>query len=93
MHLVLEVQANKAVEGTAERMAEDLKETLRNERIPFESIKKVKSWDIQVQLPSANQQEALRKVLDKSFPSLEWKNAETSGQGSSVMLTMKSKYC
>ena len=90
MHLVLEVQANKAVEGTAERMAEDLKETLRDERIPFESIKKVKSWDIQVQLPAANQQEALRKVLDKSFPSLEWKNAETSGQGSSVMLTMKS---
>ncbi|MGA7875121.1 MAG: protein translocase subunit SecD [Desulfoferrobacter sp.] len=89
MHLILEVQANKAVEGTAERMVEDLKETLRNEHVPFGSITKVKSWDIQIQLPSGNQQEELRKVLDKNFPSLEWKSAETSGQGSTVLLTLK----
>lgn len=91
MHLILEVQADKAVEGTAERMVEDLKETLRKERVPFSSIKRVKSWDIQIQLPSGTKQEELRQLIDKDFPTLEWQTGETSSQGTSLLLTLKSK--
>lgn len=89
MHLILEVQADKAVEGTAERMVEDLKETLRQERIPFSSVKKVNSWDVQVQVPGTSKQEELKKLLDKDFPSLEWHRAETTGEGSSILLTLR----
>lgn len=89
MHLILEVQADKAVEGTAERMVEDLKETLRNERIPFSSIKKVKSWDIQLQLPAGAKQEELRKLIEKDFPTLEWKTGETGADGTTLLLVLK----
>lgn len=89
MHLVLEVEANKAVQNTAERLASDLKDTLRKERIPFSEIARTKDWDIQVVVPSADQQNQLRNVVSKEFPTLEWQNAETTQQGVRVLYAMK----
>jgi preprotein translocase subunit SecD len=89
IHLILEVQADKAVEGTAERAVDDLRETLRNERVPFTSIKRVKSWDIQVELPAGTQQEALKKVVEKNLPGFAWSSVEAGAQGTTVLLEMK----
>ncbi|MDY0040091.1 MAG: protein translocase subunit SecD, partial [Desulforhabdus sp.] len=88
MHLILEVQADKAVEGTAERIVEDLKETMRNNRIAFTSVNKVGSWDVEVQLPAGAKQEELRKLIDKDFPTLEWKTAEAGAIGMTLLLAM-----
>ncbi|MFA6413773.1 MAG: protein translocase subunit SecD, partial [Syntrophales bacterium] len=38
MHLVLEVDTNKALEGTIERMSNDIKENLMEKKIRFRSI-------------------------------------------------------
>ena len=38
MHLVLEVQTDKALEGTIERMANDIKETMMEKKIRFRGI-------------------------------------------------------
>lgn len=89
MHLILEVQADKAVEGTAERAVDDLRETLRSERVPFTTVKRVKSWDIQVELPAGSQQETLKKVVEKNLPVFAWSNVETTAQGTTVLLEMK----
>ncbi|NTV43933.1 MAG: protein translocase subunit SecD, partial [Syntrophobacteraceae bacterium] len=70
MHLVLEVEAEKAVTNTADRMAEDIKETLRKEKIPFNKIERVKARDIQVFLPSTEGRGDLNKVIEKFYPVL-----------------------
>lgn len=89
MHLVLEVESEKAVENTLERLTEDLKENLRDSRIPFTQIARGKGHTIEVQLPGAEQQTQLKDLLDKSFPSLEWRSGETGPEGMKVLLGMK----
>jgi preprotein translocase subunit SecD len=88
MHLILEVQADKAVEGAAERMVDDLRETLRNERIPFSSIKRVGSWNVEIQLPADGKEEELRKIVAKDYPNLQWMSHQTTGEATRVILTM-----
>lgn len=90
MHLVLQVEASKAVENTAQRLTGDLKETLRNKRVAFTQIQRTKGWNIQVIVPNTDQQDALRKVVDKEFPSLQWQSANTTASGVEVNYTLKS---
>ena len=89
MHLVLEVEADKAVENAAERNAEELKETLRTQHIGFNRIDRTKGWDIEVVLPGSDQQNDLRQVLEKNFPVLRWVSADTVSDGVKVLLTLQ----
>lgn len=89
MHLVLEVEADKAVENTTERFVEDIKDTLRNQHIAFNKVTKVKAWDIEVLLPGMEQQTELRGILDKSFPTMKWVTGETGAEGARALLTMQ----
>ncbi len=69
MHLILEVEADKAVENSAERLADDLKETMRTERVPFIKIEKAKGWNIDVQLAARRTRLNWRKSLKRISPS------------------------
>ena len=89
MHLVLEVEADKAVENNAERLADDLKEMLRTERVPFVKIEKAKGWNIDVQLASPEVQAELAKVVEKNFPALKIAGAETLPDGINVTLALQ----
>ncbi|WP_281793151.1 protein translocase subunit SecD [Desulforhabdus amnigena] len=89
MHLVLEVESDKAVESTLERLAEDLKETLREQHVAFTQITRAKDLNIEIQLPGVDQQNQLKDILDKDFPTLEWKSGETGAEGMKVTLAMK----
>jgi preprotein translocase subunit SecD len=91
IHLVLEVEADKAVVNSAERFSEELKDALRTQKIGFTQVSRTNNWDIQVMLPSSEQQNDLKQVIDKDFPRLKWANAETTGEGSRVLLTMNDK--
>ena len=46
VHLLLEVEAEKAIENTLERYAEDLEEILFEERIPFDHVDKISATEI-----------------------------------------------
>src|SRR5882724_11277290 len=50
MHLVLEVQTEKAIEFSVERTAEDLKRELQTAKVPFTSVTRVGSRSLAVQL-------------------------------------------
>jgi preprotein translocase subunit SecD len=89
MHLVLEVEADKAVENSAERLADDLKETLRTERVPFIKIERTKGWNIDVQLAGPEVQAELAKVVEKNFPVLKIMGAETLPDGVNVTLALQ----
>jgi len=88
MHLVLEVEANKAVENTVDRLAEELKERLREARVAFSKVARGKKYDIEVLMPDAQQQANLREIADKNFPVLKMAGSETTPEGMMVQLVM-----
>jgi preprotein translocase subunit SecD len=91
IHLVLEVEADKAVENTAERVSEEIKDALRAQKIGFTKVAKTGQWDIEVVLPSTEQQNDFQQLVDKDFPKWKWQNAETIPDGTRILLTMDPK--
>lgn len=77
MHLVLEVDADKAIEATLERTAVDLKETLMDKRIRFKRLERSTSQNITVELPDSASRSAFDKSLKDSYPDLEVVSSET----------------
>lgn len=89
MHLVLEVKADKAVTNAAERLVEELKESMRGEHVAFNKVERTGEWDINLLLPDVQQQNSLKSLLEKSFPVLKWVSGETSSDGVKVVLTLQ----
>ena len=91
IHLVLEVEADKAVENTAERFAEEIKDTLRAKKIGFTKVARTGAWDIEVILPSNEQLNEFNEALKSDFPRLKPAATETTPDGTRVLLTMDQK--
>ncbi len=68
MHLALEVETEKAVEGTVERIAHELRDLLRKEHIRHVSIDRVKDR-MSVKIPE-NNIDSFESLLDKEFKEL-----------------------
>ena len=88
MHLILEVETDKAVQNAAERTVEDLKDTLREQHVPFTKVERVNNWDIKVFLSKPEAQGDLTKIVEKSFPTLTATGTETTPEGAVTTLTM-----
>jgi len=70
MHLVLEVDTDKAVAGTIERTAHEMRDELKKARIRFQELEPVgKGFQISVKLDEEGAS-AFDQILDKSFPDL-----------------------
>ncbi len=91
IHLVLEVEADKAVENAAERISEEIKEALRTQKVAFARVAKTNTWDIEVVLPGSEQQNELRQVIEKEFPRLKWVNVENLPEGTRIAFTLDDK--
>ncbi len=87
MHLMLEVQTDKAVQNQAERTVEDIKETLREQKVPFLKVERVREWDIQVQLAGPEAQTDVSRVMEKTFTNLKLLGVETTGEGVTATYT------
>ena len=70
IHLVLEVETDRAVEIAVDRMANSLTELLAEKKIPVESVKRTSPTEITVTLASPEGKEAVQKVIDDQFPAL-----------------------
>lgn len=91
IHLVLEVEADKAVENAADRFAEEIKDALRAKKIGFTKLARTGAWDIEVILPSSEQLNEFNEVLKNDFPRLKPARTETMPDGTRVLLTMDQK--
>lgn len=89
MHLVLEVEADKAVDNHVERLADDLKETLRTEKVPFIKVEYARGSKIAAQLASPEDQTEFAKVVEKIFPFLKIAGAEMLAEGVTVNLILQ----
>lgn len=70
MHLVLEVQTEKAVESTIERIGQDLGELARKEHIRIQGIDKSDGNRLSVKVQGQENIDNFQKMLDKEFADL-----------------------
>ncbi len=68
IHLILEVQTDKALESTAGRLAMDLRRTLKKEDIFFETVERVSGDRVQVRGLDSDDQTRLDAIIESQFP-------------------------
>ncbi|HQC10316.1 MAG TPA: protein translocase subunit SecD [Smithellaceae bacterium] len=91
MHLILEVDADKALESMMERTAGDLKESLMENRIRFRNVEKAKGAAITMELSEASGKSALEKILNEQFSDLEITSSAPREGGQLITLGVKNK--
>jgi len=70
MHLVLEVETDKAVESTLERYLQEIRSSSRRERIRLAAVDMVDGNRIEVEVRGQTDIEAFKKLLDDEFADL-----------------------
>ncbi|MEX1350241.1 MAG: protein translocase subunit SecD, partial [Desulfobacterales bacterium] len=86
MHLVLEVDTEKAVDSTTERISQEIREQLKNERIRHVSVNRIEGSRISVEVNKEESIDKLKALLDDEFRDLrELSKTETSGSYAVVM--------
>jgi len=71
MHLLLEVETDKALSNTIDRIVSDFKEVFLKERIPFDRIERVGSDKLLVEILGPAYKEKFNKILEERFSHLE----------------------
>jgi len=84
MHLVLEVDSAKAVEGTIERIAQEIRDTLRKDQIRNVSVERIDGTRISVQVKDEENIDKFQAMLDSEFRDLR----KISEQKSNGVLTL-----
>ena len=88
MHLVLEVETDKAVEGTIERTAQELKERSRRATVRRASIEKADDDRIQVRVQGDENIEAFETLLDEEFRNLRIQDRSRDGDRLGLVLDL-----
>jgi preprotein translocase subunit SecD len=91
MHLVLEVETDKAVEGNIDRTCEDMKSLMRKERIRFTRIQRIKGDRLEVQLPSKEMIGPFDTFLNKEFPELREKSRNIDAEQPTLVYDLPEK--
>lgn len=85
MHLVLEVETEKAVEGTIERLTHEIRDSLKKDHLRYVQLERVQGKTIVLSIPS-EEDEKVNAILDKEFPDLRM--ASRSQNGDVITLKM-----
>jgi preprotein translocase subunit SecD len=90
MHLLMEVDSEKAVENTVERAATELEEWLYDEGIPFDHVAKTAPAQMQAQIVDITKKEAFETMISRRFGSMTVSAPQTLSDGSLLYtLTMQ----
>ena len=91
MHLVLEVDTIKAVESTVERIAQELRTSLRDERIRYTAIDRVGGTKISAKISGQEHIEKFQKLLDKDFKDLRILSKTVQGDVLDIVMDLPEK--
>lgn len=91
MHLILEVDADKALESMVERMSVDLKESLMEGKVRFRKIERTKGTTISLELTEVSGKTALDKIINEQYSDLEIASSTPHNNGVLVDLKIKDK--
>jgi preprotein translocase subunit SecD len=86
MHLVLQVDTEKAVESTIERITHELRDSLKKEHIRYTDLNRIEGARIAVKIPDQTNLEKFEEMLDKEFRDL--RIVSRSADGESLALVM-----
>jgi preprotein translocase subunit SecD len=86
MHLVLEVDTQKALESTVERISQEIREQLKKERIRHVAIERVEGVKISAQIKKEESIEKFKKLLDGDFRDLRELSDRTVAGVQTIML-------
>jgi preprotein translocase subunit SecD len=89
MHLILEVESAKAVENTAERFAQELKDELGSEHIRFRLVERQGEDKVKLLLPRDQDWQRVAQLVKDKFPLLEDVNHNQTQDQLEVMLQIK----
>ena len=70
MHLALEVDTDKAVEGTIERIIQEIRSFLKKEHIRYATLNRIEGNRILIKLKGQNHIDGFEKILDKEFKNM-----------------------
>ncbi|MGZ3580076.1 MAG: protein translocase subunit SecD [Syntrophales bacterium] len=91
-HLVLEVDTEKALENTTERLSNEVKETLMNNKVRFMYVEGArKTGAISFELPDSASKGAFEKVIKDNYPDLETVSSESRGGREVIALKIRNK--
>jgi len=79
MHLILEVEAEKAVESYMERVKNDMKDDLKDKGVPVGRLEREKNN--QIVLEASGEKEKWEKVLSQRYPMIQELSSSTLDKG------------
>jgi preprotein translocase subunit SecD len=88
MHLALEVDTEKALEGTVERISQELREAVKKERIRDVKVDRADHSKISVQVEGQDQMTAFQSLLDKDFRDLRIESTKQDGDSRVMILDL-----
>jgi preprotein translocase subunit SecD len=91
MHLVLEIDTDKALEAMMERTSNELKESLMDSKVRFRNLEKAKGATISMELTDPDGKTVLENVLRDKYPDLEVESANPRNGGELVTLKINDK--
>jgi len=91
MHLILEVEADKALENAIERYGADIEELLYNERVPFDYVKRTGARELELRVADAEAKERVKNLLERNFPVLKQDRVDEAKEGITFSLSVDSK--
>jgi len=91
MHLVLEVDSDKAIESTIERISQELRSSLKKERIRHLGIDRIEGNQISVKLNAQKNIDAFDKLLDKEFKDLRIVSRSIEGETLTMIIDLPDK--
>jgi preprotein translocase subunit SecD len=91
MHLVLEVDTEKALESMMERSANDLKESLMENKVRFRKVERAKGATISLELTESAGRAELDNILRDHYLDLEVASSTPHDGGQTVLLKINDK--
>ncbi|MEJ2658471.1 MAG: protein translocase subunit SecD [Desulfobacterales bacterium] len=91
MHLTLEVESNKAVEGTIERISQEIRSDLKKEHIRFVSLNRVQGNRLVAKLKGQKNIDEFDKLLDKEFKNLRILSRTSEGDVLTLQMDLPNK--
>ncbi|CAB1057858.1 Protein translocase subunit SecD [Olavius sp. associated proteobacterium Delta 1] len=86
MHLVLEVDSEKAVESTAERISQEIRQQLKQKRLRSVSVDRIEGTRISARVKKAENIDKFKELLDDDFRDLRKISEKTDNGTYTVVL-------
>ena len=86
MHLVLEVDSGKAVESTAERISQEIREQLKQKRLRNVSVDRIEGTRISAKVKKAENIDKFKELLDDDFRDLRKISEQTDNGTFTIVL-------